>query len=1186
MGGDGTKSRGINRAIDKGVFRREGEFWTLAYADKLIRLRDSKGLGFIVYLLRNPGTEFHSLDLIGGTVNPATRESEPEKWDSESEDPASAAKAPGRRWRATSEIQSATLGDAGAMLDAQSRAEYRRRRAELREELELAKHDGDIAHAEKAEAEIDALTRELSRAVGLGGRERRAGSASERARLSVTRAIKTTLEKVAENHTALGEMLARTIKTGTFCSYNPDSRHLVEWEFGAPSAGISVADSGIAASELKDGQQPAGAAPLDEETELAALSFAERTVFVGRESERREITAAVNEALTGNGALVMLGGGAGVGKTRLAIESAREAAKKGALVLLGRCVEAEEPHPYLPFVEMLEMALGQAQSKEGFRRALGENATELAQLVPRLKQVFDDIGPPLELPPQQARRYLFESLAEFLARTARARPIFLVLDDLHWADESTLSLLVHLALRISSMPVVIAGTYRDTEPDLNPALVKALDQLVRARVRPIRLKGLPSQAVARIIESLCGREPPPQFVDAIYRETDGNPFFIEELFKHLVEEGKVLDPSGQFRGDLRLSELDVPANVRLVVGRRLERLREASRQVLAAAAVMGRSFSFKLLESLGQFDSDPLLEAIEEALRMGLIVSSAEGPEAPFKFAHELVRQTLLAGLSPPRRQRLHQRVASAIEKTCASDLDRHAAEIAHHLIQAGPDADRATVVHYLTVAGKRAMQAAAYEDALQHFEAALGRCEATDSRSRAELMSEFGMTKRSLGQWEEALAHWQEALDLFTAIGDREGAGRLCVAIVEALSWAGRYFDAAQVANRGLVLLEGSVSSDRVRLLGAIGVINAAAGVYRQAHEAFGEAVQLAERLHNEKVLGAILSYRSFHSFVFMRLEEALADGLRSAQILRAGESVWSLAQLLGFLQTVMYELGRLREASEIGEELAPLARRLGHYAAEMLTVRVQAWCEFCKHPDLARLEERFKRDLEINQIAKLPWIATSLVHTALLEFFRGNWDSARLRAEEAYGAEFPNAFDGFGAGMLIVQRAYAGDRTETLALLKAKRAALPKLGDYSPLGAWALLMFAVEGLYLVGELDQAAELYPLMKQFVATGTICVPETSRFLQTIAGIAASAGRNWEIAEDHFQIGKRQADEFPHAIEQAEVRRFYGQMLIGRDGPGDRNKARALLGEAFAGYTQLGMPRHAEIAQALIARVPR
>src|SRR5216683_1949152 len=961
MGGDGTKSRGINREIYKGVFRREGEFWTLAYADKLIRLRDSKGLGFIVYLLRNPGTEFHSLDLIGGTVNPATRESEPEKWDSESEDPASAAKAPGRRWRATSEIQSTTLGDAGAMLDPQSRSEYRRRRAELREELELAKHDGDIAHAEKAEVEIDALTRELSRAVGLGGRERRAGSASERARLSVTRAIKTTLEKVAENHTALGEMLARTIKTGTFCSYNLDSRYLVEWEFGAPSAGVSVADSGIAASELgselKDGLPPAGAAPLDEETELAALSFAERTVFVGRESERREITAAVDEALAGNGALVMLGGGAGVGKTRLAIESAREAAKKGALVLLGRCVETEEPHPYLPFVEMLEMALGQAQSKEGFRRALGENATELAQLVPRLKQVFDDIGPPLELPPQQARRYLFESLAEFLARTARARPIFLVLDDLHWADESTLSLLVHLALRISSMPVVIAGTYRDTEPDLNPALVKALDQLVRARVRPIRLKGLPVQAVARIIESLCGREPPPQFVDAIYRETDGNPFFIEELFKHLVEEGKVLDPSGQFRGDLRLSELDVPANVRLVVGRRLERLREASRQVLAAAAVMGRSFSFKLLESLGQFDSDPLLEAIEEALRMGLIVSSAEGPEAPFKFAHELVRQTLLAGLSPPRRQRLHQRVASAIEKTCASDRDSHAAEIAHHLIQAGADADRATIMHYLTVAGKRAMQAAAYEDALHHFEAALARCEATDSRGRAELLSELGMTKRSLDRWEEALAHWRDSLDAYTALGDRGAAGRLSVAIVEAFNWAGRYFDGAPIAYRALGQLEDSAKAERAWLLGVLSGIHTVAGDHQLARDAIVEAARLAEELGERKILGEVISYRSFYYFAFARLDDAIADGLRAADLLRAGSVHWSLAQTLAWLQTAAFEAGQLDRVRAIGAELEPLAIKLGHSAARMLSVRIQTWCEFSTHHDLARLEESFER-------------------------------------------------------------------------------------------------------------------------------------------------------------------------------------------------------------------------------------
>jgi len=1169
--GDTSKVGSTNRGISKGVFRKEGEFWTLAYGDKLVHLRDSKGLSYIVYLLRNPGTEFHALDLIGGIVNPVG--------DSESE---SASKAPGRAWRETLELQAGGLGDAGAMLDAQSKAEYRRRLVELREELEQAKQRGDIERAETAEDEIDALKRELSRAVGLGGRERRAASASERARLSVTRAIKSALEKIFGNDATLGEMLTRTIKTGTFCFYNPGSRYPVEWEFGAPSAGIAAVGSGISASELIDRRSLVRGAGRDEETPLLALSFAEQTAFVGREAERAQIGAAVEEALAGSGALVMLAGGAGVGKTRLAIESAREASKKGALVLLGRCVETEEPHPYLPFVEMLEMALGQAPSKEGFRRALGENAAELAQLAPRLRQAFGDIPQPLELPPQQARRYLFDSICEFLARSARIRPIFLVLDDLHWADESTLSLLVHLSLRISGMPVVIVGTYRDTGPDLNRALVKALDQLVRGRVRPIRLKGLPPNAVARILQSLCGREPPPHLVDAIYQETEGNPFFIEELFKHLVEEGKVLDASGQFRGDLRVSELDVPENVRLVIGRRLDRLIEASQQALAAAAVIGRSFSFKLLESLGQFDSDPLLEAIEEALGMGLIVSSAEGPEAPFNFAHELVRQTLLAGLSPPRRQRLHQRVANAIEKTYASDLDSHAAEIAHHLIQAGADADRATIMHYLTVAGKRAMQAAAYEDALHHFEAALARCEATDSRGRAELLSELGMTKRSLDRWEEALAHWRDSLDAYTALGDRGAAGRLSVAIVEAFNWAGRYFDGAPIAYRALGQLEDSAKAERAWLLGVLSGIHTVAGDHQLARDAIVEAARLAEELGERKILGEVISYRSFYYFAFARLDDAIADGLRAADLLRAGSVHWSLAQTLAWLQTAAFEAGQLDRVRAIGAELEPLAIKLGHSAARMLSVRIQTWCEFSTHHDLARLEESFERDLEITRAAKLPWVATCYARLSAVNFVRGKWDAALAYAEQACAAELLTAFDGPGAGMLFRQRAYLGDRSGALELLEQKRPRMPR-SDSSPNrhGAWALMLLAIEGLFVLGERAEAGGLYPLALQATQTGIQFVPEIARFPQTAAGISAAAACQWDRAEEHFQIATRQAQQFQHQLEQAEILRFHGQMLLERGRSADLERAHVLLTSATERYRKFGMSRHAELTRSLL-----
>ena len=383
---------------------------------------------------------------------------------------------------------------------------------------------------------------------------------------------------------------------------------------------------------------------------------------MGRDAERLQLRALVDRAAGGQGALVMMAGGPGVGKTRLATETAAYAHSRGLRSFIGHCYEREEPYPYLPFTEIFETILAQSDRAE-FRAALGDNAAELAQIAPRLRRIFTDIPPPAELPSQQVRRYLFQSLVEYLARLANAAPLFLILDDLHWADESTLALLNFLAHRVAQMPLVIVATYRDGIADTNPALERTLEELIRIGIRPLNLKGLTRDAVARMLRELSLREPPDSLVRLIFNETEGNPFFVEEVFKHLVEEGKVFDDAGDFRTDFEIEEIDVPANVRLVLGRRIQRLGASCQRILAAAAVAGRSFSLKILETLLKPDDpDELLGAIEEAQRMGLVVFSTKDPEAPFEFAHELIRQTLVAGIAQPRRQRLHLSAADAIE--------------------------------------------------------------------------------------------------------------------------------------------------------------------------------------------------------------------------------------------------------------------------------------------------------------------------------------------------------------------------------------------------------------------------------------------------------------------------------------------------------------------------------------------
>jgi len=189
----------------------------------------------------------------------------------------------------------------------------------------------------------------------------------------------------------------------------------------------------------------------------------------------------------------------------------------------------------------------------------------------------------------------------------------------------------------------------------------------------------------------------------IFEESQGNPFFVEEVYPHLIEEGRVFDANGQFRSDIKIDEIDVPENVRLIIGRRLERFDEDEKRALAAAAVIGRSFSFHLLTALSQIDVDELFTVIEKAQRMGLIVSISEGPDKPFTFAHELVRQTLIAGISVARRQRLHSAVAGAIERLYPGAVKEYAGEFADHLLKAGAFADRQALARWQMQSGKAA---------------------------------------------------------------------------------------------------------------------------------------------------------------------------------------------------------------------------------------------------------------------------------------------------------------------------------------------------------------------------------------------------------------------------------------------------------------------------------------------------
>jgi tetratricopeptide (TPR) repeat protein len=1164
------RSRGVSAGTDnlakgsaprKGLFCKESEYWTVGLGAKTFSLKDSRGLAFLAYLLRHPGTEFHSLDLVGGLSGGEEKQGDRLQ--------------PGQENLETAGIHIGSLGDAGELLDDRAKRSYRQRLSELREELEEARALGRVETAGDLEEEIDALSGELSRAVGMGGRNRRAASASERARQTVAKAIKAARERIAQSDRPLGEFFSRCIKTGTFCSYQPDPEWPIAWEFAGASAGPAETSRSSDKQAAADSTNTGMGMPA-----VAAFSTAKRTGFVGREHDFAALRAAVDTAQRGKGSLVMIAGGPGVGKTRLAVQIAEYAAHHGFACFLGHCYERDEPVPYLPFVEIIEAMIARTPSLDDFRRQLGDSARELAQLVPGLRRIFPDLPESTDMPDPLKRRYIFQSVTEALERASRLSPHLLILDDLHWADESTLVLLTRLGHRIARLPVVILGTYRDGGSDDNPALTQTLEELIRQGIRPLKLTGLSKDSVAQMLNQLSQRQIPEQVVDAIFEESNGNPFFVEEVYQHLLEEGRIFDSRGQVRIDLKVDEIDVPETVRLLIARRLKRFSDFEMRALSTAAVIGQSFSFQLLTAVIQMDMDELFTVIEKAQRMGIIVPSSEGPEKPLAFVHELVRQTLLASMSSARLQLAHAKVAGAIEHLYPLVLDHYVGEIADHLVKAGTFAERGALVHWLTRAGNAALEAAAFTTARANLESALSRVDEKDLRQRALLLDSIGFAERGLGRWDDAHRYWEEALNLFIDLDDQEGIGRTCVRFAQGTYQISGWRAAKRIAERGLARLSG-VRSDRALLFTMLGLARRVVGDFRGAEESFNTALALAEELSDEALTGAILAYRTQFQWSFLRLHAAVEDSLRSGELI-AQSALWIRVERLLWYQASLYLLGRAPEADKVGEELEPLANRVGHIFAVSFSRRMEAFTKFGRDQDLAQLENQLRTDLEEQKAVGLDqFVFLSLEQLSLAKFYQGKWDEALRHCEEALG-QGPSR-QAFTIGIALHLKAYAGDRQSALTLFNNNTGMLPRAGEANTYPAWALALLAIEGLFVLGERDQAAALYPLARELIATGTVSMTFMLRFPQTGAGIAAAAGHNWDLSESHFRVALEQAQSVPNILEQAEIRRFHAMMLLDRDARADRGTARELLREALGSYTRVGMRRHVELTQALIGR---
>jgi len=662
-----------------------------------------------------------------------------------------------------------------------------------------------------------------------------------------------------------------------------------------------------------------------------------RRVFVGREPELKQLQSAFDGAISGQGALMMVTGEPGIGKTALCEQLSTYVTLRGGRTLVGHCYEAGSLSlPYLAFVEALRSYVLSRDPKD-LREELGSSAADVARIISEIRERLKIKLRP-QKDPEEERYRLLQGVSEFLTNAANVQPMLVVLEDLHDADKGTLEMLTHVSRNLAGARLLIAGTYRDVEVDRSHPLSAALAELRRVSTYGrVLLRGLNADEVRRMMESITRESVPWGLAEVVHRQTEGNPLFVQEVVRYLVEEGLLARKEGQWRPtkDTPL-EMSIPEGLRDVIGKRLSLLSPECNQLLSVASVIGREFALDTLKVMAGIHEDIFVNGLKEAVRLSVLEERSQRGLVRYRFTHAFFRQTLYEEMIAPQRLKLHRQVGRSLETLYAKRLNEHATELAEHFSHSTDPADLAKAVSYAEMAAKRATDVYAYGEAVRLLEQALKVQEVLDPEDKAkrcDLVLGLGDALLLAGEYRNVVdaieTQAPRAFSLAEAITDDTRASRACLLAIKGVRVYGMPWAVSDLAAQWAARIDRHARPNTVErawadaMLGSVRALKG--GASPEGVALLSQALDLARTLEDPNTYWAAAAAWLWaieapqHDEERMRLAEELVGHPRAGVDLAI-----LIFALLAIVDTFM-GFGQRHRAQEVMAELKALAERSG---------------------------------------------------------------------------------------------------------------------------------------------------------------------------------------------------------------------------------------------------------------------